>query len=190
VPTDNFLYFWFPNQMSVFALGLCLYFLLERDRGRSSILARYPNLVAALSALIVAGTAFIAMPHWLDLRMPLPPTFLLVSFALAIFILALARARTGLFINGPAALLGRVSFSAYLLHVAVLKIISALPFLRNDLSATGWRAIVTLTVALIVIVAIVVAASWCTYRLIETPMIGVGKALIRQRRMAMAQSAS
>ena len=32
LPADNFLYFWFPNQMSVFALGLCLFHLLERDQ--------------------------------------------------------------------------------------------------------------------------------------------------------------
>jgi peptidoglycan/LPS O-acetylase OafA/YrhL len=185
VPADNFLYFWFPNQMSVFALGLCLFYLLEWDRGRRSILATHPNLVATLSVALVASTAFIAASHWLNLRIPLPPTFLLVSLALMIFVLALARSRPGIFLNAPAALLGRVSFSAYLLHVAVLKIISDQPFLQNALHATGWSAVVAFAFALICIVIIVVAGSWCTYRLIETPMIDVGKALIRRRRLAV-----
>lgn len=188
VSTDNFLYFWFPNQMSVFALGLCLFFLLQRDRGRRSILAAYPNLIAALSAAIIASTAFAALPQWLDPRVPLPPRFIVVSLAMTVFILALGRARPGLFVNRPAALMGRISFSAYLLHFAVLRTIAEQPFLRNFLKASGWSAIVTFAVALVCVVPVVFAASWCTYHVIEMPMIGAGKALIHQRRLAVSQS--
>ena len=102
-----------------------------------------------------------------------------------IFVLALARSRPGLFLNGPVALMGRVSFSAYLLHFAVLKIVADQPFLRPVFHMTGWSAIVAFAVALICIVVIVLAGSWCTYRLVETPMIGFGKALIRRRRLAV-----
>jgi peptidoglycan/LPS O-acetylase OafA/YrhL len=185
LPADNFLYFWFPNQMNVFALGLCLYYLLERDRGRRSVLAAHPNLIAALSVAITAGTTFIAMPHWLNLLVPLPPTFLVVSLGFMVFVLALARSRRGFFLNGPSALMGRVSFSAYLLHVAVLKVVADQPFLRNVFRMTGWAAVVAFAVTLTCVVLIVLAGSWCTYRLIETPMIGFGKALIRRRRLAV-----
>jgi peptidoglycan/LPS O-acetylase OafA/YrhL len=190
VPASNFLYFWFPNQMCVFALGLCLFFLLQWDRGRRSLLAAYPNVIAALSVVIVASTAFIVMPQWLNLWRPLPPTFLLVTLALMAFVLALARSRPGFFLNAPAALLGRVSFSAYLLHAALLKIISDQPFLRSYFQTRGWLAIVAFAFALICIVLVIMAASWCTYRLVEMPMIGVGKALIRRRRMAVPQGLS
>jgi peptidoglycan/LPS O-acetylase OafA/YrhL len=178
---DNFLYFWFPNQMSVFALGLCLFFLLQRDNGRRPVLFAFPNLIAALSVVLVAGTAFVAIPQWLNLRVPLPPGFIVISLAMMIFILALSRARPGFFLNAPVALMGRVSFSAYLLHIAVLELIGDQPFFQHYLNATGWSAIAVFAVALTGIVAIVLAGSWCTYRLIETPMIGVGKALIRLR---------
>jgi peptidoglycan/LPS O-acetylase OafA/YrhL len=190
IPARNFLYYWFPNQMSVFALGLCLFHLLEWDKGRGSPLAAHPNLIAALSVAIVASIAFITTPHWLDLRVPLPPAFLLVSLALMIFVLALARSRPGFFLNGPAALMGRVSFSAYLLHVAVLKVISDQPFLQNYFHTAGFSAIVAFAFGLICIVLIVMAGSWCTYRVIETPMIEVGKALIRRRRLVVPQTIS
>jgi peptidoglycan/LPS O-acetylase OafA/YrhL len=190
VPAGNFLYFWFPNQMSVFALGLCLYFLLQRDRGTPSLLAAHPTLIAALSVVVVAGTAFIPMPHWLDLRLPLPPAFLVVSLAMMVFVLALARSRPGVFLNAPAALMGRVSFSAYLLHVAVLQVIVDQPFLQSTLHTGGWLAIVLFGAALCVIIPVVLAGSWCTYRLVETPMINAGKALIRRRRVAALQSVS
>jgi peptidoglycan/LPS O-acetylase OafA/YrhL len=141
VPTDNFLYFWFPNQMSVFALGICLFFLLQRDNGRRSILLAFPNLIAALSMALVASTAFVAMPHWLDLRVPLPPIFILVSLAMMIFILALSRARPGFFLNAPVALMGCVSFSAYLLHFAVLTVIGGQPYFQNYLRSHWWGSL-------------------------------------------------
>ena len=66
----------------------------------------------------------------------MPPTFLVVSVALSGFILALAlalalaHARRGWFVNRTMSLIGRVSFSAYLLHFAVLDLASELPALH------------------------------------------------------------
>ena len=185
IQADNFLYFWFPNQMSVFALGLCLFFMLERDR--VSIPRLRPDLLAALAVMMFAGTGFVAMPHWLTMRPPLPPTFLLASLAFVVFIFALARARTSAFVNRPMALIGRVSFSAYLLHFAILEIVSDQPLLQGYLHSTGWLAVLAFGWAMAVIILMVVGASWCSYRLIETPFIEAGKALIRQRRRAVPQ---
>ena len=162
VSADNFPYFWFPNQMSVFALGLCLFFLLERDGDRRSFLAAHPSLIRALSLVLVASAAFITLPRWLDPRQPLPPRFLLVSPGLVLFILALPRSRPGLVLNGPAALLGRVSSSGYLSHFAVLKIVSDQPFPQNPLHASGWPAIMALVAGLVRVVLVTPAESWCT----------------------------
>ncbi|HEY0182151.1 MAG TPA: acyltransferase [Rhodopila sp.] len=185
VPADNFLYFWFPNQMSVFALGLCLFYLLQQDGGRRSPLTAHSTLIASLSLAALGSLGFVALPHWLNLRWPLPPGFLYASLALTVFVLALARSPPNLFVNAPMALLGRVSFSAYLLHVAVLKMIADQPWLRNFLNVSGWRAIVAFALGLFCIMLIVLAAAWCSYRFIEDPMIALGKALIRRRRVAV-----
>ncbi|WP_428537432.1 acyltransferase family protein [Rhodopila sp.] len=186
-PADNFLYFWFPNQMSVFALGLCLFFILERIRDRGSMPRLHPDLIASLSAVMFASCGFIPMPHWLTLRLSLPPTFLLASLAFAVFMLALARSRTGVFVNPPMALIGRVSFSAYLLHFAALKIVSDQPILWRCLHSSGWFSIVAFGAVMTGVVAVVVAASWLSYRCIELPGIAVGKALIQRRGRAIPQ---
>jgi peptidoglycan/LPS O-acetylase OafA/YrhL len=186
IPADNFLYFWFPNQMSVFALGLCLFHLLQRDHSRRSVLGAYPALIATLSVAAVASIGFIALPHWLNLREPLPPAFLVASVAMMVFVLALARSEPGLFLNKPVALMGRVSFSAYLLHVAVLDVVSEQPFLQKFLHVSGWPAVVAFGIGLLCIILIVLAGSWCTYSIIENPMIGAGKLLIRRRRLAIS----
>jgi len=130
------------------------------------------------------------MPHWLDLGLPLPPTFLLASLAFVVFVLALARARTGVFVNRPMALIGRLSFSAYLLHFAVLKFVSDQVLLQGFFHTSGVIAVVAFGFAMTGIVLVVVAGSWCTYRVIETPFIEIGKALIRQRRRAVRQGLS
>ncbi|HEY4172848.1 MAG TPA: acyltransferase [Rhodopila sp.] len=190
VAADNFLYFWFPNQISVFALGLCLFHLLERDRGRRSLLAACPNLIMMASVVAVASCAFIPTPEWLNLRMPLPPTFLLVSLAMMVFVLALARGSSGLFLNRYVALTGRVSFSGYLLHFAVLKAVAEWASPWIDFHVTGWSAIARFALAMLCIVPITVAASWCTYRVIETPMINLGKDLIRRHRRVAVKNLS
>jgi peptidoglycan/LPS O-acetylase OafA/YrhL len=189
VPANNFLYFWFPNQMSVFALGMCLYFVLQRAPGRLSVWALYPNATATLTVASVVGVAFLGEPQWLSLSTARPPAFVLVSIALALFILALAHVRQGPFINRGIALLGRVSFSAYLLHVAVLKVLEDQVFLRPLFNLTGWPAIPAYGFTLICIVLLVLAGAWCLYRVVELPMIGLGKALIRKRRLVLAPRA-
>ncbi len=193
VPADNFLYFWFPNQMSVFALGLSLFYLLKRDGVgvRYDLLRAYPNRIAALAVVAFATRSFVSTPHWLNLSMPVPPRFIFVSLSFTIFILALSRAANGVWVNRPIAMMGRVSFSAYLLHFALLQIISQLPFLQNYLNGTGWYAILGFAMLLICLVPIVQVLSWCSYTVIETPMIDVGKVLIRQRALtARRQSTS
>ena len=189
-PADNFLYFWFPNQMSVFALGIWLFFVLKRDRGTQSVLTQHPNVMASVSVVMALAVAYVRAPHWLTLQAVLPPAFLLVSLALMLFIMALACARPGLFLNRAVALMGRVSFSAYLLHFAILNVLSHLPWLQFYFNCTGWTAAVGLAFAMGGIVVILLAASWCTYRAIEVPMIAVGKLLIRRRRLALPQGIS
>jgi peptidoglycan/LPS O-acetylase OafA/YrhL len=186
--TDRFLYFWFPNQMCVFALGILLFFILQRDRQDPSWLTSRPNLMALVSVLLGLSAGFLGQVQFLTLRPGVPPTFLVVSVALSGFILALAHARRGWFVNRTMSLIGRVSFSAYLLHFAVLDLASELPALHPWFGLTGWAAIVAFPFAMIGIATVVVAGSWCTYRVIEMPMIGLGKALLRGRRLAACQT--
>jgi peptidoglycan/LPS O-acetylase OafA/YrhL len=194
IAADNFLYFWFFNQMSVFALGLCLFYLLENSGygagSRRSHLLAHPNMTVMIAVALAVSTAFVVVPHWLMLQVPVPPRFILVSVAFMIFIIALARSRPGWFVNAPAAFLGRVSFSAYLLHPALLTVIARQAFLQEFLHTTGWTGILAFGAALTGIVLVILGSAWCTYRVIELPMINLGKALIRRRRTASLQRVS
>jgi peptidoglycan/LPS O-acetylase OafA/YrhL len=184
IPADNFLFFWFPNQMSVFALGLVLFFVLERERTAPQV--RYANALAIASVILVLAVAYLHAPHWLALRNPVPPAFILVTLALMLFMLALSRARSGLLLNPVIALFGRVSFSAYLLHFAILAILQRTPPFRDYIDATDWTAAITFAATLATTLVLVLGVSWCSYHLIERPMIAAGKSFIRRRHAALA----
>jgi len=188
VPTANFLYFWFPNQLPVFALGTILYFAIGELRARSdgatvTLLRRYATPVVLLCAAACAIAANLPLPGRLPLTPPLyVPTVLVATLIFMVAVAALSVTPHSAFINRAICSLGRVSFSAYLLHFAILhKLPVVLPFLF-DVRASGWHAIFTCFFLLVVALGLTYVGSQLTFRLIETPMIAVGRRLIERRR--------
>ncbi|MCW3476927.1 acyltransferase family protein [Limobrevibacterium gyesilva] len=179
----NFLFFWFPNQMSVFALGGVLYYAIGRittgDGVPGRIAARYGTPIALLSVILFLGLAYLPVGRFVG-AYPILPSTLAASLVMALFILSLSFDR-GPFVNRYAAAFGTVSFSAYLLHFAVLEFVAAFPEVFQT-RATGVRALLAFPVVWLVVAAVTFVLSWSTYRAIELPMINAGKALIRMRR--------
>ena len=176
VAIQNFLYFWPPNQMPVFALGILLYFLVDdlmgADRyGLRRILSGHGLLFAGLAVFLFASVTFLPLPHSITPFDPLPPAFLLASLTFMLFILALAAAPHCLAVNRWAQAMGKVSFSAYLVHFAVLRLLPDQFPNAFHTAATGYAAIGFYAVAWIVVVGVTFAVSWCTYHAIELPMM-------------------
>jgi peptidoglycan/LPS O-acetylase OafA/YrhL len=96
------------------------------------------------------------------------------------FVLALSGG-SKLFVNGAMAFVGKVSFSAYLLHFAVLHLVEALPGLLHT-QATSYAAILAYAGGFVFTVAVTAAGALLSYRIVEQPMIGLGKWLIKRSR--------
>jgi peptidoglycan/LPS O-acetylase OafA/YrhL len=183
---SDFLFFWFPNQMSVFALGGVLYYLIGavsraawRDRA-----ARIAPVAVGLAFAAFCGLAYVPLGHFIGDR-PSVPASLAVSVIFVGLIVALA-AEPWLFSNRLIAAVGKVSFSAYLVHFAVLDVFDGFPG-AFQVAATGYRAILAFCIGWVVAVAAVFVVSSITYRLIELPMMTVGSALNRRRRLSAAR---
>jgi peptidoglycan/LPS O-acetylase OafA/YrhL len=184
----NFIYFWFPNQLPVFALGTVLYFIIVKLRADAagpvaSLFSRYGTAIALLSLLgcaIVANTPF---PNALPPQPPLLiPTLYVASLLFMLFAAALSCAPGSMLVNSAICALGRVSFSAYLLHFAVLhKLTHYLPGIF-DVEATDWKAILTCFALLLAALPITYALSYFTFNWIENPLIGTGRYIIENRR--------
>lgn len=172
---ENGLFFWFPNQAPVFALGGIVYFVL---RDPPAVLCRRPSLGVLTAVLACVLTAYLPFPKYFGASV-VPPAFLVASLGFSVLIVALSGGALP-FVNPIAAGLGRVSFSAYLLHFGVIEAAGAVPALiRAD--ATGWFAIVAFAVVLPGVILVTYALSWVSFRLIERPMIELGRAILARR---------
>ena len=173
----NFLFFWFPNQASVFVCGAIVYFLMQMPRLNEFGLWQ-PMITAIAAVVSFFSLAFVHLGKFLGAE-PIVPASLAVCLPLCVFVLALSRRNCGLFVNRYAAQIGRVSFSAYLFHFAVLRALEAtLP--NKWLHVSGFRAIAAFLMIWPIAASMSFAAAWCSYHLVERPGMATGKMLIQR----------
>ncbi len=190
VPANNFLYYWFPSQFSVFAMGFCVYHAIRWAHAGNILQPRHGNAVAIVGLLLFASTAYLPLGKWLSWQDTTIPTFLYASIGLSVFVFSLSRARFGLLVNAVMGLVGRVSFSAYLSHFAVLDLIQRAEWLHKPLAIDGYGAIAAFLLLMLIVYPVVIGISWIMYRVIEIPMINLGKSLIARRRVALSRAAA
>lgn len=177
----NFLYFWPPNQLVVFALGFLLYHLVKDESTRRRIIAS--PISADLASLAMLGATLavalsIGLNKLFDWNQGLPPTHLLMTLCFVPWALVLILKPSGRVINRAITGLGKVSFSAYVLHFAVLKYTSQLLHQLWPLAKTGVYSVAFEAVFLGLALVLIRAIGEASYRLIEQPFIDLGKALL------------
>lgn len=177
----NFLYFWPPNQLVVFALGFLLYHLVKDEATRRRIIGS--KISADLASLAMLGaTLAVALSlgpnKFFDWNRGLPPTHLVMSLCFVPWALVLILKPSGRVINRAITGLGKVSFSAYVLHFAVLKYTGQLLHRLWPVAKTGVYSIAFEAVFLVLALVLIRAIGEASYRLIEQPFIDLGKALL------------
>lgn len=184
IATANFLYFWFPHQVPVFALGTILYLaiahLWKNPASPVTTLAirwSYPIIGTSLIAMIFIANLDLAGRLWANAP-SMFPTLIVTSFIFMLLVMVLAVDRTNILNNRPICALGEVSFSAYILHFFVLHKLPVFLPMVFDRSATGWNAILSCLALWVVAVTLTFALSIITFRLIESPMIMLGRKLV------------
>ncbi|WP_298600415.1 acyltransferase family protein [Zoogloea sp.] len=177
----NFLYFWPPNQLVVFALGFLLYHLVKDEATRRRIIGS--KISADLASLAMLGaTLAVALSlgpnKFFDWNRGLPPTHLVMSLCFVPWALVLILKPSGRVINRAITGLGKVSFSAYVLHFAVLKYTGQLLHRLWPVAKTGVYSIAFEAVFLVLALVLIRVIGEASYRLIEQPFIDLGKALL------------
>jgi peptidoglycan/LPS O-acetylase OafA/YrhL len=187
----NFLFFWFPNQMSVFALGGVTYFLIRKTGAPGciwgAVLRKRAAFLAAASIMVFCALAYVPLGHFIGAT-PIVPASLAVTVPLMGFIIALS-GDVKLLVNRSIALMGTISFSAYLIHFSVLRLFDIFPTALHT-HARGIASVGAFTIGLVVAIAVTFAASWLSYRAIELPMISAGRSLVRGWRERPARLAA
>lgn len=178
---SNFLYFWPPNQLVIFALGFLLYFSVKNKSVRQWLLASRVTANSASIALccMLVGLSFYGPRKFFDWSFGLPPTHLLISLFFLAWAIVLVVKPKGWAINSAIIGLGKVSFSAYILHFAVLSYIGMLLIKIWPFSTAGASSILYSLALLVAAVVITRFISGWSYRYLERPFINFGKSVIR-----------
>ena len=161
---ENFLFLSFPNHFPVFSCGIAAYLLIiKKDHQVGSkplfclalLLIAHVILGYVISNIVLSGIAFMVL------------------------LIALSKRKFRILVNPFFSYLGKVSYSSYLVHFAVLHILERLHFV--DFIAVG-----NLTTGIInycirfgfVLVSTIIIASFF-YQFVELPMQKVGRNLIK-----------
>ncbi len=177
----NFLYFWFPNQLPIFALGTVLYLTIEhmaskRTSPGATLIMRWRYSIIAVSVVAMYALTELHLPTRLWLDPPAPfPILIMVSIAFMMVTLVIALDPDNLLVNRAICALGKVSFSVYILHFFVVRKLPLLLPSLFDTHATGVPAILACFALGIVTVPLTFGLSRVTFRFIEAPMIRIGR---------------
>lgn len=166
--------FWyrFPlNQLGAFAMGFLLFYLSKNQVLKDFLSDRLLNLT--LLASLLACCVFLTIS-----KIPFPPKHLIYSVLFCGVGLLLGTCPWAFLVNTPLRFLGKISYSCYLLHFLVLK---ELLVLQERYSLILSDQHVRFLVLLLLTILITVPLSWVSYKLIECPAIGLGRALIKRR---------
>lgn len=170
---NTFLFKWLPNQISIFLLGIALFFFWEkRTSYKTSIISVLAMAILTLINYYIRlvpgeslhGVLMLAYGFYVLVLHP----FL---FALCLFGLALGIKNVNISNKNPLVYIGKISYSCYIFHFAVLRLVS-------PISDNADIKIFLAKYAFCLILTIII--STLSYRYIEQPGISLGRALLRQ----------
>lgn len=184
----DFLYYWFPNQAPVFALGFVLYYALAELR-----LPALPKGFRHLS-LAVVGLAIVAVAEspWqgrLFIASGHVPPVLLASLCFMLFVVVLARGPGTLALHASIRKIGVLSFSSYVLHFLMVHGWPKWTGGLIDLHADGYAALANFALLWMLVLLGTLAAAAVAHAVIEQPGIDLAHRLTSRPAPALPQSA-
>jgi peptidoglycan/LPS O-acetylase OafA/YrhL len=177
--TDQFLYYWLPNQLPVFLCGLVAYEVVAECRSEGKFQAigrRIAAIGPVLLGLCVIAFLVLAILPWP--RLPRPdhaflPSHVIAAVAFSGAVVIFGLRPMALVVNPLVVGLGKASFSAYLIHFAVISGLEhMLP--SSVFAQTGIPAALTSGILFLVVLALTGGIAQATYRVIELPAIRLG----------------
>jgi peptidoglycan/LPS O-acetylase OafA/YrhL len=179
--TDQWMYYSFPNQLPVFALGFVAYHAFIRlqpggawDFLRARLLPLCPLLIIIAMAMFLS-LGLTRVPRASTLWPPILPVHILAGIAFVLGVVAIGLRPYRAIVSWPMVWLGKVSFSVYLVHFAVDDASRRLIPGFFGPSVEGWIAIAASIALLLATLSVSFAVSLVTYHLVEQPMIARGR---------------
>jgi len=160
--TDVFSFYNFISQVPVFIIGIMAHLFISQHKVLEK---RYVALFGAAFAILLAE-------FWYQSQ-SLISHHVIAGCLFALFTIFLAYNSAKVLVNRVTVLLGKLSFSMYLIHIAVLKVIGML-----GLTALFGEGNKESVLFFLVVLTISAGIACVTYHLIEKPGISLGRKLI------------
>lgn len=159
------LYFWFPNQVVIFSLGIILYFIIPSYHFRKKWLG-----LGIVSLSFIALICLFLLRDKYD-KYYLIPEHIAAAMIFSVIVFIMSKVDVKLLNNKITRVLGEISFSLYLIHFVVVYFVSSfLPVIANPFMEFFIR--------LILVIILAGGISSITYIYIEKKGIRLGEKLI------------
>jgi len=161
---EHFAYRWLPNQLSCFAAGFVFYHLFSQVK---TIPAGLTSRVAKIGfALALVALPLVILPAR---KGPLQENHLWIMWFL-LLATTMYLYQWPLLVNGVLAWIGKVSFSCYIFHFAVIELTQrALPEMRP---------VANFSATLAITIPVTLALAWLSYRYYETAFMAVASKMV------------
>lgn len=171
-----FFFMWLPSQLCIFSMGFILYYVLKIIRNNKYQSRSFSFILAATSIAIMYIFSDAYGKH------------VFYGTAFMLFSISLMLNRLPLFINAPVCTLGKLSFSVYITHFAV---ISAFDHIKIDsLISTYFYGDISFAVGTICVLIATAILSKLTYELVEKNGIKLGSHIIAKLGYGSSQDSS
>lgn len=160
----NFIFFYFPSQLPVFASGIVLYFLITQKGIQESLQWTY---------LFVLGLLLL-VHQMLDYN----TVHISVCLVYLFLILALSRRENKLIVNKFFIYLGKLSFSLYLFHFAAIHWMGQWGLLDLISSDRVYSSLLNFACRFALLLGFSIVGANVLYYVIEKPFLSFGKKLI------------
>jgi len=161
----QYLFFYFPNQLPIFALGILMYYILYKNNNDTSMISGKTLLILSLCLFIqlVMNREDIFQRH--------------LQFGICFLFLGIGLSRYNLvfFVNPVINYIGKISFSMYLVHFAVIYWLTKFNLINYFQHAT-----LNYITNFSIITTVTVLISSVFYKLVEVPFQNIGKNIIER----------
>lgn len=163
----NFVDLWIFSQLPVFGFGIFVFFMINRFK---TVKRQFIGVVLFIISIFLAA-AFLQIYTYQSLN----PQYIAYGFVFSLLALALHFSNIPIIDNPIFRWIGKLSFSIYILHFVVLKL---LMIAFNGLfPITGDPGTLTLFLTGLILSSVI---SFITYSFVEKPGIEIGKIIIAQ----------
>jgi len=165
----SFMYFWFPNQLPVFAIGLVLYFYLKETHSDNKKLISAFLTIAALVIFSIMTA------------LPIFENNLIIAAGFAIFLAFLGQNKTYIWLENRLLLfIGKISYSAYLWQYAMIYLIKRIGIYNFFSIDTSGYAYLNFVINYLILFAFTTFTAYLSFLIVEKPGQKIGVKIVER----------